>query len=151
MMPEYSLMSQLNAFAQPVVKHRPSGSLKACANYMASFSLRFFPLLHAFAQDAVGTSTVTLGVGGGKIVGNPQGIDGGPAFNGTYEYRLFKYLVELFAGGGGAYFWNSNPSTTAWAVQGTLGARVAVDKQRHFWLGSTGRFSHEFGFGMQSG
>jgi len=52
---------------------------------------------------------------------------------------LSQGKLELSAGGGGAYLWNPN-SNGGWGWQATLGARLAVDKQRRFWLGTTGRY-----------
>ncbi len=49
------------------------------------------PAIHA--QEASGTSTVTFGVGGGWIASHPSGTGGGPAFNGTYEFRFSKYFA----------------------------------------------------------
>jgi hypothetical protein len=50
-------------------------------------------LTTAFAQESsVGTSTVTFGLGGGFTGNNPLGTSGGPVFNGTYEFRIWKYL-----------------------------------------------------------
>ncbi len=52
---------------------------------------------------------------------------------------------ELFVGLGGAYHWSSEEfSYRAWDAQGSLGARFALDKHRHFWMGTTGRFSRDF-------
>ncbi|MGH9440067.1 MAG: hypothetical protein ACRD22_19885, partial [Terriglobia bacterium] len=48
------------------------------------------PLL---GQNAVHTSTVTLGVGGQPYSYNYFDEQGGPAFSGRYEYRLSKYLA----------------------------------------------------------
>jgi len=162
-------------------------------------------------ENAVGTSTITFGVGGGWTGDNPLGSSGGPVFNGTYEYRISKYLaveagvhntlvnayqynqiytsipaglnftysyvssiqtraserntsvpfgfkgilplrhgkIELFAGFDGAYTWNTNQNYKNWGVEGRLGARFAVDKQRHFWLGTSGEFLQEFGYASQ--
>jgi hypothetical protein len=171
------------------------------------------------AQEASGTSTVTFGVGGGWIASHPYGTGGGPAFNGTYEFRFSKYFaveaavdttltttyystalpfesiipagtglttvygftqytyrgsarstgvlvgprlllpvaqgrVELFGGFGAAYDWNGRSDAPiaagAVAMQGSMGARLAVDKQRRFWLGTTGRVISEFGSGAQT-
>jgi hypothetical protein len=170
------------------------------------------------AQESTGTSTVTFGVGGGWIPGHPYGTGGGPAFNGTYEYRFSKYFAveagvdttltttyyssgpqyfsipagaglttvtttsqyiyrgsarstaaflgprlllpiahghgELFGGFGAAYDWNGRSDAPiaagAWGMQGSMGARMAVDKQRRFWLGTTGRVISEFGSGAQT-
>jgi hypothetical protein len=57
--------------------------------------------------------------------------------------------VELFLGGDGAYTWNTNQNYQDWGVEGRLGARFALDKQRHFWLGATGEFLQEFGYSSQ--
>jgi hypothetical protein len=177
-----------------------------------AFLLLILPLaLTVSAQEtAVGTSTITFGTGGGFSLYNPYGT-GGPAFNGTYEYRISKHLaaeagihntlvtvpqynqiytiiptgpsstyinvstlytraaarntsvpfgfkgilplrnskIELFLGGDGAYTWNANQGYQAWGVEGRLGARFAVDKQRHFWLGTSGEFLQEFGYASQ--
>jgi len=63
-------------------------------------------------------------------------------------WPLAQGRLELFAGGGGTHLWNPNPYGTVYGsgaggfgLQGTLGARMAIDKQRRFWLGSTGRFT----------
>jgi hypothetical protein len=172
-------------------------------------------LTPAFAQESsVGTSTITFGVGGGFTGQNDLGASGGPVFNGTYEFRIGKYLaletgvhntlvttyqysyvytpliinagtgltsitnvqtidtrgparntsvpfgfrgilpikhskVELFLGADGAYVWNTNQNYQAWGVEGRLGARFALDKQRHFWLGTSGEFLQEFGLYSQ--
>ncbi|MGH9619011.1 MAG: hypothetical protein ACRD45_04750 [Bryobacteraceae bacterium] len=164
------------------------------------------PLL---GQNAVHTSTVTLGVGGLPYAHNSlDEIDeqGGPAFSGRYEYRLSKYLavetgvdtllpssftteilpvihkgqilydagphctscvmvpipetarvtlipfgfkgilpvasdrMELFAGLGGAYAWNTDHNfgvnRNAWLGQASLGIRIALDRSHRFWLGT---------------
>lgn len=168
----------------------------------------FIPLATAQGQDAVGTSTVTFGLGAGKPFNSYYATSGGPQTNGSYEYRFRKHWamefgvdtthvrsqtetltttevpgstvlggattltytysysygtrsalattmpfgfrgilplgqgkLELFAGGGGTYLWN--PSTSdGWGWQANAGARVAIDKQRRFWLGTTGRYTH---------
>jgi hypothetical protein len=62
--------------------------------------------------------------------------------------------VELFGGFGAAYDWNGRSDAPiaagAVAMQGSMGARLAVDKQRRFWLGTTGRVISEFGSGAQT-
>jgi hypothetical protein len=46
--------------------------------------------------------------------------------------------VELFAGLGGAYGWNSVRGLFDSAYgQGSVGGRFAVDRRRRFWLGTT--------------
>lgn len=152
---------------------------------MMCFSVAVLP-----AQDARGTSTVTFGVGGGWLVDSGLGlggVGGGPQFNGTYEFRILKYLsldagvdttvstipqtqnyagyysrtenaafgfrgilplakgkTELFAGVDGAYLRDFQASSSM-AIEPEFGFRVAVDKQKHFWLGGTGRFVQNFG------
>jgi hypothetical protein len=139
------------------------------------------------AQDARGTSTVTFGVGGGWAVSSELGLGGGPQFDGTYEFRILKYLAldasvnttvstipqtlnsagfysrtenaafgfrgilplakgrtELFAGVDGAYL-RDFQLASAMAIEPEFGFRVAVDKQKHFWLGGTARFVQNFG------
>ena len=171
-----------------------------------SLLFSFLALPGAFGQEAVGTSTVTLSVGGETPPRNEFGESLGPVFTGNYEYRLRKYWaveagvqnmlpstthyefigvptgtsilyqqfccffvpdrtrvtllpfgfrgilpvsggrVELFAGLGGAYAWHSGYSyENAWLLQTSAGGRVALDKQHHFWLGTSGRFFNNFG------
>ncbi len=171
-------------------------------------------------QDALHTSTLTLGVGGLPYSDYPDLPDlqkGGPAFTGNYEYRLLKYLgveggtdilvpsgesyqqsasilsgqnlypytttcmacvveaagrsrvtlltyglkgilplandrLELFAGVGGAYAWNSEfggQLNSAFA-QASLGGRLALDRGHRFWLGTTLRGFSSFGPGRQA-
>lgn len=163
------------------------------------------------------TSTLTVGVGGLPYSYDAQYSSlqkGGPAFTGTYEYRLTRYLaveagpdillpsgraflqeasilsganlipyypasgcttgcvqvsgrsqvtlltygfkgilplaadrLELFAGVGGAYGWNSRFGgylNSAYG-QASVGARVAVDRDHRFWLGTTLRGFTNFG------
>lgn len=50
---------------------------------------------------------------------------------------------ELFAGLGGAYaFHADNSYANAMLVRESLGGRFALDKGRHYWLGTSGQFSH---------
>jgi hypothetical protein len=45
-------------------------------------------------ENGVGTSTFTFGVGGAWSVGlRPYGQIGGPVLNGTYEFRIWKFLA----------------------------------------------------------
>lgn len=53
---------------------------------------------------------------------------------------LSQGRLELFGGGGGAYLWNPNSNDGGWGWQASLGARLAVDKHRRYWLGTTGRY-----------
>ena len=184
---------------------------------IGSIVFLFIQLLPAFGQETGGSSTVTLGVGGAWALRSPHQLEGGPQFNGTYEYRVnkhfalevgldttvtratvftsstststglyflnpgvnqlttvtttnynfntsifdgarisafpfgFRYILpekngrlEWSAGLGGAYFLGPN-NYNEWAVTPSVGVRVAVDKGRHFWLGSTARFLNDFG------
>jgi hypothetical protein len=185
------------------------------------FLLLFFSsCFMVFGQEALHSSTLTLGVGGLPYSDNPYYPDlqkGGPTFTGNYEYRLSKYLaaeggtdillpsgesfvslasilagqnligyaspcstacvvpvsgrsrvtlltygfkgilplvnnrLELFAGVGGAYAWNSEFSglNSAFA-QASLGGRLALDRGHRFWLGTTLRGFSSFGPGRQA-
>lgn len=63
---------------------------------------------------------------------------------------LARQRVELFAGLGGAYEWNSEFSFLNTSLaQASVGGRLAVDKGRHFWLGTTLRGIATFGAGRQ--
>jgi hypothetical protein len=61
----------------------------------------------------------------------------------TYGFKgilpLAKNRLELFAGFGGAYAWNSEYSGSLNAAlgQASLGGRLALDRGHHFWLGTT--------------
>ena len=65
-------------------------------------------------------------------------------FGPRFVLPLSQGKLELFAGGGGAYLWNPGFSS-GWGWQADLGARLAIDKQRRFWLGSTGRYVRAHG------
>jgi hypothetical protein len=49
--------------------------------------------------------------------------------------------VELFGGIGGAYAWHSDYGSyrNGWLGQASLGGRIALDRGRHFWLGTSPR------------
>jgi len=59
----------------------------------------------------------------------------------------------LFAGMGGENFWEPDNTTIdhfpdrsfnyAWLMQGVGGGRVAIDKDRHIWLGTAGQLPPE--------
>ncbi len=54
--------------------------------------------------------------------------------------------LELFAGLGGAYALHSHDSCcNAMLMRGSLGGRFALDKKRHYWLGTSGQFSSNVG------
>ncbi len=59
--------------------------------------------------------------------------------------------IELFGGFGGAYAWNSDNGkyTNALLAQASLGGRMALDRGRHFWLGTSLRGYSNFGDGKQ--
>ena len=73
----------------------------------------------------------------------------------TYGFKgilpLAADRVELFAGIGGAYGWNSvrGPFDSAYG-QGNAGARVAIDQGHRFWLGTTLRGFTSFGRPQQA-
>lgn len=73
----------------------------------------------------------------------------------TYGFKGILPLeadrVELFAGIGGAYGWNSvrGPFDSAYG-QGSAGARFAVDRGHRFWLGTTLRGFTNFGRPQQA-
>jgi hypothetical protein len=60
--------------------------------------------------------------------------------------------MELFAGVGGAYGWNSRFSGSLNSAfgQASLGGRVALDRDHRFWLGTTLRGYDSFGSGHQA-
>lgn len=59
--------------------------------------------------------------------------------------------LELFAGFGGAYAFNSADSNyNALLGQASLGGRFSLDHRRHFWLGSTLRGYSNLGYGHQT-
>lgn len=175
-------------------------------------------------QDSVHTSTVTLSAGGQPYSYNHFDEHGGPAFDGRYEFRLWKYFaleagadvllpegrtgeflpvilsgqtltsslglgcaacvlvplptrtpvtilpfggkgilpvangrLELFIGIGGAYALYPalfGVSRDALLAQASLGGRLALDRKRHYWLGTSVRgystgYSH-YGFSRQT-
>jgi hypothetical protein len=65
---------------------------------------------------------------------------------------LARNRVELFAGLGGAYGWNSEFSGHLNAAfgQASLGGRLALDRGHRFWLGTTLRGLTNFGSGRQA-
>jgi hypothetical protein len=58
---------------------------------------------------------------------------------------LMAGKLEVFAGGDSAHTWNAGQGYSGWGVETRLGARFAVDKHHHFWLGTTGEYMHEMG------
>jgi hypothetical protein len=66
-------------------------------------------------------------------------------FGFRYVYPMSRGRVELFVGAQGAYIWGPN-NYSEWAAMPSVGARLAVDKQSHFWLGSTARYVNDFGY-----
>lgn len=69
----------------------------------------------------------------------------------TYGFKgilpLVADRIELFAGIGGAYGWNSEFGGRLDSAYGqaSLGARFAVDRGHHFWLGTSVRGFYTFG------
>ena len=74
----------------------------------------------------------------------------------TYGFKgilpLVNNRLELFAGVGGAYAWNSEFGGQLNGAFGqvSLGGRLAVDRGRRFWLGTTLRGFSSFGPGRQA-
>lgn len=176
------------------------------------------------AQEATHTSTVILSAGGQTYSYNRFDERGGPALDGHYEYRLWKYLAleagvdslfpkthtglvlpvisngqlpgpvsvgsictacviapvaertqvtmlpfgakgilpiaggraEFFVGMGGAYAWHVDygQSRDALLAQASLGGRLALDRKRRYWLGTSVRgystgYSH-YGYNRQT-
>ena len=75
-------------------------------------------------------------------------------FGFRYVQPLNKGKLELSIGLGAAYIWYPQVfyagSFGTWAGQGSLGAHVAVDKNRHIWLGTTGRYFNDFRYYSRS-
>jgi hypothetical protein len=69
-------------------------------------------------------------------------------FRGILPVKTGK--VELFANLDGGFIWQTGQSYEGWLIQSGLGARFAVDKQRHFWMGTSANYMHEFGSGTQN-
>lgn len=59
---------------------------------------------------------------------------------------ILRGRVELFGGIGGVHVSFQSPYTrpNSWLTQTSLGARVALDKEHHFWLGTTGYYLTNF-------
>jgi hypothetical protein len=85
-----------------------------------------------------------------------------PAFGTFATVKLMSGRAELFTGMGGVNAWKPENSiiyvdsqgfrrnssfNDAWLVQGLAGARVAVDKDRQFWLGGAARYMQNYGAG----
>ena len=74
----------------------------------------------------------------------------------TYGFKGILPLVndrlELFAGVGGAYAWNTEfgGQLNGAFAQASLGGRLAVDRGHRFWLGTTLRGFSNFGPGRQA-
>ena len=67
-------------------------------------------------------------------------------------FPLAGNRLELFAGIGGAYGWNSefSGSLNSAFAQASLGGRLAIDRGHRFWLGTTLRGFTSFGPGRQA-
>jgi hypothetical protein len=80
-----------------------------------------------------------------------------PAFGSVLTLKMMNGRAELFTGIGGINAWKPDNTTIeprrdrsfndAWLVQGVAGARIAVDKDRHFWLGGATRYVRNYGAG----
>ena len=87
-----------------------------------------------------------------------------PPFGANATWRLHEDRVELYTGFGGIEAWKadgtfepqgrrlfSNADDDAWLTQVQAGGRIAVDHDRHVWLGATGRYLYNFGPGVRQG
>ncbi len=60
-------------------------------------------------------------------------------FGGKAILPVANGRVELFLGLGGAYAWHSDYGRDALLGQASFGGRLALDRKRHFWLGTSVR------------
>lgn len=67
-------------------------------------------------------------------------------FGADVTLPLANRRVEVFSGFGGTYvqFGSPNAVPNTWLTQGKAGARVALDPERHVWLGATSYFVTNF-------
>jgi hypothetical protein len=82
-----------------------------------------------------------------------------PAFGFRAILSVFGGRAEFYLGYGGINAWRSDNTlilerrsssfNDAWLVQTSGGARLAIDKQRHLWLGTAGRYLQNFGDGRK--
>jgi hypothetical protein len=83
-----------------------------------------------------------------------------PAFGTQATLAYWNGRAELFSGFGGINAWKPDNTVIepwrrgtsyndAWLAQGFAGARVAVDRERHLWLGPTLRHLQNFGEGKK--
>ena len=82
-----------------------------------------------------------------------------PAFGSEATLGTFGDRGELYLGYGGINAWRSDNTlilerrsssfNDAWLVQTSAGARLALDKEKHFWLGTAGRYLQNFGDGKK--
>ena len=83
-----------------------------------------------------------------------------PPFGGQATLSLWQNRVQLFTGMGGVNAWKPDNTliepnrrgssyNDAWLLQGQAGARVALDRNRHLWLGPMSRYVSNFGEGKK--
>jgi hypothetical protein len=83
-----------------------------------------------------------------------------PPFGAQATLSTFHGRAELFTGFGGINAWRPDNTlilpnrrgtsfNDAWLVQGVGGGRVAVDRNRRFWLGPAVRYLENFGEGKK--
>jgi hypothetical protein len=64
-------------------------------------------------------------------------------FGGINAWKPDNTIIEL--GGRNTPYRQATSFNGAWLLQGWAGGRVAVDSNRRFWLGATGRYLSNFG------
>jgi hypothetical protein len=87
-----------------------------------------------------------------------------PPFGANLTLHLRNDHVQLFTGFGGisavkapgifdpqGFRKFSTADGDNWLIQTQFGARVAVDRSRHIWVGATGRYLYNFGPGPRQG
>ena len=116
-----------------------------CLSKVLVFGL--LPLFSLFAQDGFHTSTITLSLGGGETptykfsASSPDRCLLALRLGAKFVVPLASDRFEVFLGGGGAYAFHSDGSYhNAILAQGNIGGRIALDRARRFWLGTSGHF-----------
>lgn len=83
-----------------------------------------------------------------------------PPFGAQATLSALHGRAELVSGFGGVNAWRPDNTlilpnrrdtsfNDAWLLQGSAGSRIAVDRDRRFWLGAAGRYLSNFGEGKK--
>ncbi len=83
-----------------------------------------------------------------------------PAFGSEATLRIFGDRAEFYLGYGGVNAWKADNTLIqgnrrgssfdgAWLIQTTAGAMVALDRDKHLWLGTAGRYVSSYGEGRK--